>query len=65
VLIRGLEDDSLWARSWSIQALREATGQDLGFDPKADADQRAVGIAKWREWSASRNGEGILAVRTQ
>ena len=65
VLIRGLEDESLWARSWSIQALREATGQDLGFDPKSDADQRAVGVAKWRAWSASRTGEGILARSTQ
>jgi len=64
VLIGGLEDESLWARSWSIQALREATGQDLGFDPKADATQRTEMVAKWRAWLASRNGEGILARRT-
>jgi HEAT repeat protein len=65
VLIGGLEDDTMWARAWSIQALREVTGQDLGFDPKGDAQQRAASVVKWRAWLASRTGEGILARRTQ
>lgn len=61
LLIAGLEDETLWARAWSVQALREATGQDFGFDPKAEPDQRAEAVAKWKAWSSSRKGEGILA----
>lgn len=60
VLIAGLEDDSAWARAWCSQALREATAQDFGYDPRGDAGARAEAVAKWKVWQAAREGEGIL-----
>jgi hypothetical protein len=60
-LIAGLEDESVWARSWCLQALREATGDDFGFDPKAEPEARAASVAQWKAWLAAREGEGILA----
>lgn len=61
VLIDGLSDNNLWARSWCAQALAEATGQRFGYDPKAQIGEREAAVARWREWIASRAGEGILA----
>lgn len=60
-LIDGLEADDPWARAWSLAALREVTGQTLGFDVQAGADERAVAVARWRSWHSARSGEGILA----
>jgi HEAT repeat protein len=60
-LINGLEDDSAWARGWCVQALREATGDDFGFNPQATPLERAPAVAKWKSWLAARQGEGILA----
>ncbi len=61
VLVDGLSDENLWARSWCAQALHEATGQRFGYDPKAETAEREAAAARWREWIASRAGEGILA----
>jgi hypothetical protein len=63
VLIDGLEDETLWARAWCLQSLREATNQDLGFDPKGEPEARAAAIARWREWRLSRQREAILPSR--
>jgi hypothetical protein len=61
VLIEGLAADDAWARAWCLSALREVTGQDLGFDPQADAITREQSLERWRRWHASRTAEGILA----
>jgi len=61
VLIGGLESDDPWARAWCLSALREVTGQDLGFDPQGSPEQRERAAAQWRRWYESRAGEGILA----
>jgi hypothetical protein len=61
VLIDGLDSEDSWARAWCLSALREATGQTLGFDPQAEQAERAEAAARWRRWHASRVGEGILA----
>lgn len=61
LLIDGLEQDDPWARAWCLSALRESTGQELGFDPQADPISREQAVARWRKWHATRAGEGILA----
>lgn len=61
VLIDGLGADDGWARAWCLSALREVTGQEMGFDPQAGAAEREAGLERWRRWHASRSGEGILA----
>lgn len=61
VLIEGLASDDGWSRAWCLSALREATGQDMGFDPQAEAVERDAALERWRRWHASRAGEGILA----
>lgn len=60
-LIDGLAEEDAWARAWCLSALREVTGQDLGFDPRADAPEREQALERWRSWYASRTNEGILA----
>jgi len=60
-LIDGLSEEDAWARAWCLAALREVTGQDLGFDPRAEASDRASALERWRTWFASRSNEGILA----
>ncbi len=59
-LIHGLSDDRVYTRSLCDEALREATHEDLGFDPRASEDKRQHAIDLWREWWLSRNGEGLL-----
>jgi len=59
-LIDGLAEEDAWARAWCLAALREVTGQDLGFDPRAEAPERAQGLERWRTWYSSRTSEGIL-----
>lgn len=60
-LIAGLEDQSLWARSWCSQALVEATGQRHDFDPRGSEDARKASAERWRNWARERTAEGILA----
>ena len=59
-LIQGLSDDRLYTRSLCDEALREATHEDLGYDPRASEDKRQQAIDRWREWWLARNGEGLL-----
>jgi HEAT repeat protein len=59
-LIDGLAEEDGWARAWCLAALREVTGQDLGFDPRAAAPDRAQALERWRTWYSSRTSEGIL-----
>lgn len=59
-LIKGLSSEELWARSWSIQALEEATKQTFGFDPTDEPEARAEAAARWQSWIESRRVEGVL-----
>jgi hypothetical protein len=59
-LIDGLEDERLFTRSLCLDALREATRETNGFDPRADKSQREKAVAAWRQWWVARSGEGIL-----
>ena len=60
VLIKGLSDERLYTRSLSVEALREATRENMGFDPRAQEDRRQQAINRWREWWLARSGEGLL-----
>jgi HEAT repeat protein len=59
-LIDGLEDERLFTRSLCLDALREATRETQGFDPRAEKSQRDKAIAAWRQWWLARSGEGLL-----
>jgi len=62
-LIDGLEDERLFTRSLCLDALREATRENQGYDPRAEKSQRDKGIAAWRQWWLARSGEGLLPKR--
>jgi len=59
-LIHGLEDERLFTRSLCLDALREATHETHGFDPRAEQGEREKAIARWHDWWLKRTGEGIL-----
>ena len=62
-LIDGLEDERLFTRSLCLDALREATRETNGFDPRAEKSLRDKAVATWRQWWLARSGEGILPKR--
>ena len=62
-LIQGLRDTRLFTRSLCSDALKEATHETMGFDPRADEATRERAIARWEQWWLQRTGEGILPSR--
>jgi hypothetical protein len=62
-LIDGLEDERLFTRSLCLDALREATRETNGFDPRAEKSLRDKAVGTWRQWWLARSGEGILPKR--
>jgi hypothetical protein len=60
VLIEGLEDEELWTRAWSIQALFEATKHRFDYSAKGTPEERAASAQRWRAWLDSRQTEGLL-----
>lgn len=60
VLIAGLRDDRVYTRSLCVEALRKATHESNGFDPRASQTQRDNAILRWEQWWLARAGEGIL-----
>lgn len=63
VLIHGLEDERLFTRSLCLDALKEATHETNGYDPRAEASVRARAVERWKSWWLQRTGEGILPRR--
>jgi hypothetical protein len=63
LLINGLNDERLFTRSLCLDALREATKETHGYDPRAEKSEREKAIARWDEWWLQRGGEGILPKR--
>jgi HEAT repeat protein len=49
-LIDGLKDAKPQVRGIAIQALRIQTGQDKGFQPDADEEERRRSIDRWTIW---------------
>lgn len=61
VLVDGLESEDSWTRALCLASLKESTRIDLGFEASADAEQRAAAVARWRNWIAARQNEGLVA----
>jgi HEAT repeat protein len=59
-LIRGLRDDRLYTRSLCLEALREATHETHGFDPRSEPSARDLAVSRWEQWWIARGGEGLL-----
>jgi hypothetical protein len=59
-LITGLRDERLYTRALCLEALREATRQDLSYDPRAEASVRENAVLEWESWWAKRSSEGLL-----
>lgn len=59
-LIGGLSDERLYTRALCFQSLKESTRETHGYDPRAEAGERELAIARWTSWWGERSGEGIL-----
>lgn len=49
-LVEGLSDRELPSRFKCFQALRNATGQDFGYQHDASPEERGQAVARWRDW---------------
>ncbi len=54
ILIDGLEDENLYARSLCFQALHETTGETFDYLPRGEDAARAEAVTRWREWNVRR-----------
>jgi hypothetical protein len=52
-LIEMLDSDDPAVRVMSIGVLEDMTGQDLGFDPYAEAPRRREAVERWEAWYRS------------
>ena len=59
-LILGLQDERLYTRALCLDALKEATNETHGFDPRSEPSQRERALERWNDWWLARTGEGIL-----
>jgi len=59
VLIAGLGDEDLYARSLCFRALHQATGESFGYHPKAEVAVREASRARWSEWAARVDGDEL------
>lgn len=57
-LVARLRDEDGGIRLIAGAALRDWTGQDLGFRPFESAGEREAAVIRWEEWLASNHGEG-------
>jgi hypothetical protein len=62
-LVAGLRDQRLFTRSLCLDALKEATHETQGFDPRAEKGEREKAITRWEQWWLQRTGEGILPAK--
>ena len=51
MMIFALNDEEQDIRELIISNLRERTGQEFGYDPEADEEQRKKAILEWRKWA--------------
>ena len=55
-----LNDDRLITRRLCYEALYEATREDQGYNPHADAYEREKSVDRWKAWWLRRTGEGLV-----
>ena len=66
VLIDVLERDMpALVQLQAAETLREATGQDFGFDPMSDEETMERAVYKWHFWMDSYRGEPLPGVSAQ
>ena len=58
-LIEGLSDERRFTRRLSITALKESTGEDLGYDEDASETSREIAIAAWERWWLKYSGDPL------
>ena len=63
ILIEGLRDDELFTRAMCGRTLEDATGEKLGFDPRAEEPERNASAARWESWWKAREAEGLVGAR--
>ena len=59
-LIEGLDDERLMTRALCVQALTDATHEKLGYDPRAEENERAEAIQRWEMWWEDRSQDTLL-----
>lgn len=59
-LVDCLDDDDASVRFFAIQALVKITGQDHGYDYKADAQSRCAAMEQWQRAAAEKKEEQDL-----
>ena len=62
--IERLDDKDAVVRMTANESLKSRTGQDFGFIPWAEPEQRGPAVAKWKSWWASK-AQGQRPVATQ
>jgi hypothetical protein len=56
-LIQRLEDSDPVVRLAAHESLKERTGQDFGYIPWADDQERAPAVARWKSWWGTKRGD--------
>ena len=59
LLIQGLSDERLFTRALCAEALEQATGQTLGFNPRGDDGERELAIDAWKRWWLKYSGDPL------
>jgi HEAT repeat protein len=60
VLIDGLKDSRMYTRALCLDALREATHETHGYDPRAEDGERERAIERWESWWSERAEDNYL-----
>lgn len=53
-LISSLDDKDAVVRMTASEELKKRSGQDFGFVPYAEPDERAPAVSRWKSWWAAR-----------
>jgi hypothetical protein len=61
--IRGLDDKDAVVRMNAHNELRRRTGQEFGFIPWAEPEERAPAVARWKAWWESAGGARPMATQ--
>lgn len=62
VLVEALASEDVRIRGSALKALRDATGQTLGFHPQRSPSDRAAAVDRWRAWATERAADPALRV---
>lgn len=54
VLIEGLSDEDLYARSLCFKALKDGTGESFEYHPQLEAGVREASVQRWADWAERR-----------